>query len=188
MGTVVRTILWRRLDRPGHEAARLHFDSTYRRLAGCAVFAHDRVPCRLDYDLRLDERWCFQSGSVLGWVGEEPIQIEVASVAPGRWVLNGAAQPHVAGCTDIDLNFSPSTNLLPIRRLELAVGQHAAVRAAWLRFPGFTLEPLEQIYRRDAELTYRYESGGGEFVRDLDVNDAGFVTHYPDFWKAELTT
>jgi hypothetical protein len=188
VGTLIRSILWRRLDRPGHEAARLHFDSTYRHLAGCAVFSHEHVPCRLDYDLRLDEHWHFRSGSVLGWVGAQPIRIEVASVTDGEWVLNGAGQPNVAGCTDIDLNFSPSTNLLPIRRLELAVGQHAVVRAAWLRFPSFELEPLEQIYRREAERTYHYESGGGEFRRDLEVNDAGFVTHYPGFWEAELTT
>jgi hypothetical protein len=38
------------------------------------------------------------------------------------------------GCLDIDLGFSPSTNLLPIRRLTLAVGEAATVRAAWLPF------------------------------------------------------
>ena len=68
--------------------------------------------------------------------------------------------PAVAGCVDLDLNFSPSTNLLPIRRLNLSVGQEAAVRAAWLRFPSFILEPLEQLYRRVDATTYRYESAG----------------------------
>jgi hypothetical protein len=85
---------------------------------------------------------------------------------------------------DLDLNFSPSTNLLPIRRLRLDVGQEAAVRAAWLRFPGFTLEPLEQRYRRTADDAYRYESAGGAFVRDLTVNDEGFVVRYPGLWEA----
>ena len=183
----VRSILWRRLDVPGHESARLYFDSPYWHLAGCAVFAHERQPCRLDYDLRCDEQWRFEFGSVFGWVGERPIQIEVATVADGRWLLNAAGQPNVAGCTDIDLNFSPSTNLLPIRRLTLSVGQAADVRAAWLRFPSFTLEPLEQVYRRDAELAYHYESAGGRFITDLRVNDAGFVTRYPGIWEAELT-
>lgn len=31
---------------------------------------------------------------------------------------------------DLDLNFSPSTNLIPLRRLGLAVGAEAPVRAA----------------------------------------------------------
>jgi hypothetical protein len=85
----------------------------------------------------------------------------------------------------LDLNFSPSTNLLPIRRLNLAVGQEAQVKAAWLRFPSFELEPLSQVYRRIDELTYRYESGEGRFVADLTVNSVGFVTNYPDIWQAE---
>lgn len=94
----------------------------------------------------------------------------------------------MAGCVDLDLNFSPSTNLLPIRRLELAVGQRTEVKAAWLRFPSFTLEPLDQLYRRIDAAVYRYESAGGKFVRDLQVDAAGFVTHYPGFWQIEEGT
>lgn len=92
----------------------------------------------------------------------------------------------MAGCIDLDLNFSPSTNLLPIRRLGLAIGQEAVARAAWLRFPSFTLEPLEHLYRRIDATTYRYESAGGRFVTELQVNAAGFVTYYPNFWQVEV--
>src|SRR5438093_248859 len=89
------------------------------------------------------------------------------STRTGRWTPNGTECPAVAGCVDLDLNFSPSTNLLPIRRLDLPIGGRAAVRAAWLRFPGFTLEPLEQVYHRIDEGTYRYESAGGSFIAEL---------------------
>lgn len=76
-------------------------------------------------------------------------------------------------------------SVLPIRRLRLAVGQEARVRAAWLRFPGFAFEPLEQLYRRTGETAYRYESRGGEFVGELDVNAAGLVTRYGELWRVE---
>ncbi len=92
------------------------------------------------------------------------------------------------GCIDLDLNFSPSTNLLPIRRLALTVGETADVRAAWLRFPSFKLEPLPQQYRRIGETTYRYESAGGQFIADLKVNRSGFVVDYPSIWQAEITS
>jgi hypothetical protein len=78
--------------------------------------------------------------------------------------------------------------LLPIRRLNLAIGEQARVRAAWLRFPGFALEPLEQIYRRTGVTTYQYESGGGRFTTELRVNEAGFVTDYPNLWAFEAGT
>jgi uncharacterized protein len=120
-------------------------------------------------------------------VGDEAVEVEIVVDADGHWLLNGGERPEVAGCVDLDLNFSPSTNLLPIRRLGLAVGQEAPVRAAWLRFPGFTLEPLDQLYRRVAEATYRYESAGGAFVRELAVNGEGFVSEYPGFWRSEAS-
>jgi hypothetical protein len=54
-----------------------------------------------------------------------------------------------------------------------------------LRFPTFNLERLEQIYRRTGPLTYRYNSAGGSFIRELQVNEAGLVTSYPDFFELE---
>ncbi len=181
-------ILWRRLDRPGHESARLSFQEGSWHLGGTAVFAHDGMPCRLDYLVVCDPAWRTVAGRVLGWGGGDSVDIEIAVDPGGRWWLNGTESTAVAGCVDLDLNFSPSTNLLPIRRLGLTIGQGAHLRAAWLRFPGFTLEPIEQTYRRIATATYRYESGGGTFVRDLPVSSAGFVTHYPDFWVAEAAS
>jgi hypothetical protein len=92
------------------------------------------------------------------------------------------------GCIDLDLNFSPSTNLLPIRRLDIAIGETADIKAAWLRFPSFKLEPLPQRYHHLDETTYHYESGGGEFVADLRVNRSGFVIDYPGLWQSEATS
>lgn len=179
------SILWRRLDLPGHEAGRVLFQDSRWHLTGTAVFAHDQQPCRLDYLVVCDSGWQTLSGRVAGWVGDDAVEIELSVDSARRWRLNGAECPEVAGCIDLDLNFSPSTNLLPIRRLGLAIGQEAPARAAWLRFPGFTLEPLEQLYRCIDAATYRYESAGGRFVTELRVNAAGLVTHYPDFWQVE---
>ncbi|MGH7495124.1 MAG: putative glycolipid-binding domain-containing protein [bacterium] len=118
-----------------------------------------------------------------GWVGDETVELELSVDSTQHWRLNGIESSPVEGC--LDLNFSPSTNLLPIRRLNLAIGQEAEVQAAWLRFPGFSLDPLKQVYRRIDATTYRYASAGGKFVADLQVNGAGFVTRYPDFWQVE---
>lgn len=180
-----QTIFWRRLDHPGHEAARLWFDELSWHLAGTAVFSHEQKPCSLQYHLICDANWNTRSAQVSGWLGDEAIELLLSVNADQYWRLNDREVPDVAGCFDIDLNFSPSTNLLPIRRLDLAIGQSAAVKAAWLRFPGFTLEPLEQTYHRLDVATYRYESAGGRFIRELTVNEAGFVTTYPDFWVTE---
>jgi hypothetical protein len=181
----MHSILWRRLDRPGHESARLSPRGDGWEMAGAAVFAHEGVAVRLDYVIECDARWRTTSARVLGWVGAKPVRLELAADPAAKWQLNGVPCPAVAGCLDLDLGFSPSTNLLPIRRLALPVGGAAAVRAAWLGFPSLRLEPLDQRYERLGPTTYRYESRGGDFRRDLEVNREGWVTGYPGFWEAE---
>lgn len=180
-----QTILWRRLDLPGYESARLSRVGTDWQIVGTAVFKYENNPCRLDYGIVCDSAWKTRSVKVTGWVGETAITLDMRVDAAQTWQMNGTPETAVAGCIDIDLNFSPSTNLLPIRRLNLAIGQEAAVTAAWLRFPEFKLEPFEQLYRRINPETYHYESSGGAFVAELTVNEAGFATRYADLWQAE---
>ena len=178
-------ILWRRLDQPGHEAARLVRRESGWALSGTAVFAHEAWPCCLDYSVVCDVGWRTVSSHVRGWVGATSVDVAITVDTSGRWWRDERECAAVAGCIDVDLNFSPSTNLLPIRRLRLDVGQSAAVRAAWLRFPGFALEPFDQTYRRLGPTTYRYESAGG-FAAELEVDAAGFPVRYGDLWHAEL--
>jgi len=187
MSSEVHSVLWRCLDQPGHEAARLVAEQTGWRLVGNAVFAHEGKPCRLDYSILCDAQWKTRSAEVTGWVGDTVVQTRIQASPKAIWQLNGETCPDVSGCVDVDLNFSPSTNLLPIRRLNLSVGEQAAARAAWLRFPSFRLEPLEQVYRRLSDRTFRYESAGGSFVALIETNATGFVIEYPNFWTAEAS-
>jgi uncharacterized protein len=181
-------ILWRRLDEPGHDSARLVFHDGQWHLTGTAVFVEAREPCRLDYRVVCDASWRTMAASVAGWLGNRAISIELRADSAGHWHLNDADCPAVAGCLDVDLSFTPATNLLPIRRLALPIGEKAAVRSAWLTFPALTLEPLDQLYRRTHVSTYAYESNRGSFSTELEVNGDGFVTVYPNLWEAEATT
>lgn len=179
------SILWRGIDLRGHEACRLYPVKTDWHLEGTAVFTSDNRIYRLSYLVICDSGWKTRKGSISGWVGNDNIDIQLSVDAQQHWQMNGVEQPSVNGCVDLDLNFSPSTNLLPIRRLNLGVGEHGEVKAAWLRFPSFKLEPLTQVYTRIEHSTYRYSSDGGKFVCDLTVNEAGLVTNYPGLWQAE---
>ena len=179
------TILWRGIDRAGHDYCSVHEEQNRWFLSGVAVFIYERQPCRLEYLVQCDSTGNTLLAKISGWVGDNRIDVEVTTAPDHCWFLNGAEQPSVLGCVDVDLNFTPATNLLPIRRLNLPVGQEANVSAAWLRFPEFELARLEQVYRRIDGHTYRYESGGGEFVAELTVNDFGLVTRYPELWEQE---
>jgi hypothetical protein len=185
MDEVIESILWRSIRWPGHEAARLIERPYGWLLEGHVAFAQDGQSCQLGYAIHCSREWETRSASVRGWMGSQPVQVEVAVSDDRLWSVNGVACPEVAGCIDVDLNFSPSTNLLPIRRLALPVGQEASVRAAWLRFPTFHLEPLEQSYTRREEATYVYRNQASGFTADLRVSPNGMVLDYEGLWIAE---
>jgi hypothetical protein len=174
-------VLWRRVDRPGHESTRLSAFEEGWELVGTSVFAHEGEPCCLSYRIACDREWRTRSVEVDGWLGTEAVRVKARVEGESLWRAGGVEDAGIAGCVDVDLNFSPSTNLLPIRRLNLAVGEEKEVRAAWLRFPSFRFEPLEQSYRRISLDRYRYRSAGGRFEAELDVDENGFVTRYPGF-------
>jgi uncharacterized protein len=91
--------------------------------------------------------------------------------------------PAVAGCLDVDLAFTPATNILPLRRLALAVGESREMTAAWVRFPDLSVEPLPQRYTRLDERRVRYESRGGAFTAELEVDELDLVVRYPPLWE-----
>ena len=179
------SILWRAIYWPGHDACSLYRLDSEWRLKGTAVFLYEGRTCRLSYLISCNAMWQTRSAVISGSVGEEDLNLDLSVDQHRRWQVNGVAKSVVDGCVDLDLNFSPSTNLLPIRRLNLEVGQHAEVKAAWLRFPSFELEPLSQVYERLGEFKYRYSSRGADFVAELTVNKVGFVTNYPQLWEVE---
>jgi uncharacterized protein len=188
MDSRTHTILWRRLDVPGHEHARLALapDRTPWQLSGAAVFTENGQPARLEYLVLGDARWHTLAGRIKGWIGDTAIDLAIDADGEGRWRINGHEVPEVVGCLDLDLSFSPSTNLLPIRRLDLAIGASADVRSAWLLIdPQPRLEALHQRYARVDERTYAYESPSQGFAGTIRVNDAGLVEHYSGLWAVE---
>ena len=101
---------------------------------GRRVFLYDGEVSQLVYNIDCDVRWNTQSARVSGSVGNTRIEV-VVERDDREWRLNEVARPEVDGCVDIDLNFSPMTNLLPIRRRPLEIGQSMEVRGSLVALP-----------------------------------------------------
>ena len=178
---------WKRLDQPATEHATLTRSGDGWELVGL-VNGRDAAAGEyvLRYVVRVDDRWVTRTAEIEGTLGASPVRLRLThDDATGVWTRNGTVVPELEGCTDVDLGFTPSTNTLPIRRLGLGVGAAATVYAAWLRFPDLTLEELEQRYIHEEPHRYHYESGGGLFLADLEVDASGLVTRNGQYWVAE---
>ena len=180
-----RTILWRRIDLPGHDACSLRAAENGWHVTGTALFSLNGRPCRLAYTVDCDRAWQARTANVTGSIGTEGVEVNIVAISGRRWALNGREQPQVTGCVDVDLNFTPSTNLIAIRRLALQVGDRCQTPGAWLRFPELELARLEQRYHRVTLDQYDYEACDVGYAATLQVLESGFVTRYPGLWELE---
>jgi hypothetical protein len=175
---------WERADRPGKESFLLSEDDRGVRLEG-SLTLESEGSWRIRYEIAAGPDWDTRAARVEAEAGDVSRELVLEVDASRRWKspASGREIPELAGCVDVDVSFSPSTNVLPIRRLGLAVGESADVVAAWILLPRLDVKPLSQRYTRVAERRYRYESRGGVFAVELDVDARGLVLDYPPFWK-----
>jgi uncharacterized protein len=183
MDAAAAVFFWRRLDNPGYDSCRFFQSASGCRLAGAAVFLEGRIACHVQYEVVADEAFRTRRASLTGYVGRQRIDLRLRASRSGRWTLNGVEQPSASGCIDLDLGFTPATNLLPLRRLGLRTGQEAQAPAAYLPFPKIGLEVLPQRYKRLSRSEYDYESPTHRYHATLRVTPLGAVMDYPGVFE-----
>jgi uncharacterized protein len=180
-----RWILWQGLIAPSMERLIASRSDTGFELNGLILQGHADAPYVVRYRLELDRDWRSREIEIEVENGGRRT-LRLAGDGAGRWSGEGRSLSALDGCIDLDLEWSPSTNSLPIRRLGLAVGETKAVSAAWIRFPSLDLERLDQSYQRLDLNRYRYRAGA--FTADLVVDDHGLVLQYGVNWTAVATS
>jgi hypothetical protein len=178
--------LWRWIKSPGLERFELLRMPHEWLLRGTIVALAEGAPAEARYEVLCDDSWQTRRANISFRDGTDERLLQL-TVEDGQWCANGRTQEAVAGCTDIDLEWSPSTNTITIRRLRLAVGERSGpVIASWVRFPSLTLQSLLQEYERTSERNYRYISDGGAFVAEIAVDEEGMVLNYEGLWQREI--
>jgi hypothetical protein len=183
MTKAVSAFFWRRVGRPGCDSGRLFKLSSGWRLSGAAVFSDGPLPCHLQYEVMTNTAFRTKTATVLGYLGKKAIDIEIQSTGTGHWRINGERRADVTGCLDVDLGFTPATNLIPLRRLALKVGQHAQAPAAYLAFPRLQLTKLPHRYERVGRTEYAYEAPTVGYAATLRVSSSGAVIRYPRLFE-----
>jgi hypothetical protein len=172
-----RRVAWRRSDEVETDE---HCTLTVRdngvSLVGTVLGADEGQPVRVEYRVLADRAGMTTAAHVRDLRGFRTRTIAFERDTKGSWTVDGKAVRALKGCTDIDLDCSPSTNTLPIRRLRLAIGASHVIQAAWVRFPELVVVKAAQTYSRLDEFTYRYASG--TFEADVTVDEDGLVAAY----------
>ena len=173
---------WRRLDRPGCDAALLRSSDGGWLLKGAAAFDHEGGSAAVAYQVEVDARWETKRGLISGFLGDQTIQHEIRRDNTG-WRLNGLPVEGLEHLVDLDYGFTPATNVLQLSRIALKPGQSEEVPVAWFDLDSASLTELPQRYERRSEASYWYEAPTVPYQNLLQIAPNGFVRSYPELWR-----
>jgi uncharacterized protein len=174
---------WQAREEPGIEHVIASADASGFRADGQLVLVTEHGPARAGYQLECDADGRVRSLRVSVTTGQGTRSMTLDADGDGHWQRDGQPQPALDGCIDVDINRTPLTNTLPVRRLKLAPGQARDLDVVYVTVPELETRPVRQRYTRleQPNAMYRYESGS--FRADLPVDGDGFVLDYPRYWQ-----
>ena len=174
---------WRRIDRPGHDTARLVRSAEGWTLDGYAAF-DENGPTGLRYRVELAPDYATLGATIVGHRSGATFSHEFRRTE-GGWQLDGAAVWDLDDLLHLDFGFTPATNLQQLRHAGMAVGEQQEICAAWFDIGEGRLARLVQQYRRIADDRYWYSSPMGGYEAVLEMDESGFVRLYPGLWEME---
>jgi hypothetical protein len=185
--TELHTILWRRLDTPGHDVCRVEPSDEGWRLDGVAVFLHEGSPARLAYGVGCDAAWRTLDGFVRGFVGNRVVDIAIERRPHGGWIVDRRPVPGFDHCEHLDFGFTPATNIPQVRSLALADGAAADLPVLWQDVPPASVQLLPQRYERRGDAMW-YDAPTLGYRGLLELTSDGIVRVYPGLWELEAAT
>lgn len=181
----ISSVLWRRLDTPGHDVCRLKKSDAGWILEGVAIFLHEDGPANLTYRMACDRTWRTINGAVHGHLGERAVQIDINRASDGQWTLNEKLQAGFDHLADLDFSFTPSSNFFQLQRLDLQAGEGRDLTVVWLDPAVNILQKLPQRYERRSATTYLYEAPTAPYAAEIEIRPDGFIRRYPGLWEEE---
>ncbi len=182
---------WTALQWPGMEHVIVSADERGSRADGRLVLANQGLAgpglASVRYELTCGPGWRVASLVITVTSATAEDALTLTATADGHWLADGRPQADLDGCVDVDINCTPLTNTLPIRRLDWSrTGTWHDLDVAYVSLPELSVRPTRQRYTllsRDElnHALFRYESRS--FVADLDVDGEGFVVDYPGIWR-----
>jgi len=175
---------WRHVDaREGFESVFFRRLGSGHLIDGHTAAVEEGEVWTVRYSIELDERWFTRSARVWGRSATGEHERFLDADGAGGWTVDGRPAPELDGCLDVDLESSACTNLMPVRRLRLAVGASAQAPAAYVRALDLAVDRLEQDYTRvdddGPHQRYDYRSPAFAFECRLVYDESGLVLDYP---------
>lgn len=178
-----RTVLWKNTESTSIEYCTLYSGERFFAMEGVILLLLENLPTKVAYKVECDCFWrtkhVFINQERAGKTSNLTLDIDSNQL----WREQRNILPLAAGLFDVDFEISPSTNTLPIRRIELKIGETQELDTVWVRFPSLKIERLKQRYTRLSSECYKYEAVPLNYEARIEVDEAGLIIKYAELWK-----
>jgi hypothetical protein len=159
--------------------------------SGVVLGMSDGRPYRLNYKLKLESNWQARKAVFEVSTVDDTLTRMLRTDGIGHWRDDtGALLTELNGCLDIDIEATPFTAMLPIRRLKQAEGQQQDISVIYVEVPTLAFAAVRQRYACVEPLKpgvaggrYIQEGPIGEFKAEIAVDLDGIVIDYPPLFR-----
>ena len=191
----VRDVYWTPWTGPGVE--HLHMTDFGDRVAAFGLILRPLRDqhARIRIGFHADALWNTRRVMVALANAEEnnPRKIVLEGNGEGSWQFMEQPAPQFEGCRDVDIEISPFSNTVPIRRLGLGPNQSAEIKAIYVPLPSLEPTVVRQRYTCLEPLgplggKFLYENVDSGFSAELSVDGDGLVKDYPETFRRSWPT
>ncbi len=137
---------------------------------------------RVNYLIRTSVDWITQFVDIVCNHANRTQKIQLEKNENENWLMNGVSTREFAECIDVDIPLTPFTNSLPINRLKLSTNEARQIKVIYIDLLQNRIRSVYQNYIRLSDSAYHYENVPNDFEAVINVDDQGFVSHYPELF------
>lgn len=136
-----------------------------------------------EYTLTLNVDWTVRKIEIHFTTGLEEHSYNFTRHASGHWTdATGTVLPQFGECRFVDISLTPFTNTLAIKGIAFTNNVKEQVSVLYFDILANQVHEELQQYMQIAPDKYLFENAEGDFTAEIDVDDDGFVTRYPNLF------
>lgn len=178
-----KNILWTGIEYHSLENCIVFVTDAGAKVNSTIVGTYNNIIYKVEYQIMTNQNWETISCKLSARLNDTILNFDFKSDGKGNWSENDKPTEKYNGCIDVDIPLTPFTNTLPIKRLQLNIGDEQIIQVVYLDTLEQQIKAVRQKYRRLSHIEYKYENIPNDFEAVITVDESGLVENYPGLFK-----
>ncbi|HXS35907.1 MAG TPA: putative glycolipid-binding domain-containing protein [Flavipsychrobacter sp.] len=143
---------------------------------------HEQQIFKVEYHIHTNKEWEVYLVSIHMQLDSKSETIALEN-KDGIWYLNSKPEPSFKSIVYIDISLTPFTNTLPVNGMAFENDKQQIIDVIYFDLLEKKTKPSKQIYTRLSTNKYLFQTYDGSFKAEIEVDEQGLVTDYPQLFE-----